>query len=69
MPLEKVCIFAKTRSGKKQCSSKDSGQYKRLTDSQRRVYGTPTESYACAYHVHNVHVQREFLLLPNNKGA
>ena len=37
MPLEKVCIFAKTRSGKKQCSSEDSGQYKRLADSQRRV--------------------------------
>ena len=54
MPLEKVCIFAKTRLGKKQCSSEDSGQYKRLTDSQRRVSGTPTESYACAYHVHNV---------------
>ena len=54
MPLEKGCIFAKTRSGTKQCSSENSGQYKRLTDSQRRVSGAPTGSYACAYHVHNV---------------
>ena len=54
MPLEKVCIFAKTRSEKKQCSSEDSGQYKRLTDGQRRVTGTPIQSYACAYHIHNV---------------
>lgn len=53
MSLEKVCIFAKSRSEQKKCSREDSSQYKRLTDSQRRVTGTPVNSYACAYHKNN----------------
>ena len=47
--------FCKDSFGKKkQCSSEDSGQYKLLTDVQRRVTGTPIQSYACAHHVRNV---------------
>ena len=56
MSLNKICIFARSRSEKKNCSHENPSQYKRLTESQLRVAGieqTMSSSYACSHHINH----------------
>ena len=56
MPLNKNCIFARSRSERKKGSHENPSQYKRLTEGQLRVAGiqqTMISSYACSHHINH----------------
>ena len=62
MSLNKTCIFARSRSERKNCSHENSSQYKRYTEGQHRVAGIQQtmhhatyyiSSYACLHHINH----------------